>query len=109
MEKRSHRRIRDLDVLAASQGLVSNEIGCARISVMVREQTLPSIGRIQMRETNYLQIATSSLHRTAGPYKVYDATTASTLPELEDVPAQSREGVDFATKRDLAAMACIGS
>ena len=27
MEKRSHRRIRDLDVLAAFQGLVSNEIG----------------------------------------------------------------------------------
>src|SRR5271166_6980792 len=69
MEKRSHRRIRDLDVLAAFQGLVSNEIGCARISMMAREQTLPSIGRIQMRETNYLQIATSSLHRTAGPYR----------------------------------------
>ena len=35
-----------------------------------REQsTLPSMGRIQMRETNYLQIATSSLHRTAGPYR----------------------------------------
>ena len=29
------------------------------------------MGRIQMRETNYLQIVTSGLHRTAGPYKKY--------------------------------------
>jgi len=70
MEKRSHRRIRDLDVLTAFQGLVANEIGCARISMMAREQeTLPAMGRIQMRETNYLQIVTSGLHRTAGPYR----------------------------------------
>jgi transposase InsO family protein len=42
MEKRSHRRIRDLDVLTAFQGLVANEIGCARISMMASEQeTLP--------------------------------------------------------------------
>src|SRR5262249_26162931 len=42
MEKRSHRRIRDLDVLMAFQGLVANEIGCARISMMASEQeTLP--------------------------------------------------------------------
>src|SRR6266481_357559 len=27
------------------------------------------MGRIQMRETNYLQIITSGLHRTAGPYR----------------------------------------
>src|SRR5436189_6314931 len=72
MEKRSHRRIRDLDVLTAFQGLVANEIGCARISMMAREQeTLPAMGRIQMRETNYLQIITSGLHRTA----VYMART----------------------------------
>ena len=72
MEKRSHRRIRDLDVLTAFQGLVANEIGCARISMMARKQeTLPAMGRIQMRETNYLQIVTSGLHRTAGPYKKY--------------------------------------
>src|SRR5438034_10787142 len=69
MEKRSHRRIRDLDVLTAFQGLVANEIGCARISMMAREQeTIHAMGRIQMRETNYLQIITSGLHRTAGPY-----------------------------------------
>jgi hypothetical protein len=62
MEKRSHRRIRDLDVLAAFQGLVANEIGCARISMMAREQeTLLAMGRIQMRETNYLQIVISRL------------------------------------------------
>src|SRR6478609_6453873 len=65
MEKRYHRRIRDLDVLTAFQGLVANEIGCARISMMARKQeTLPAMGRIQMRETNYLQIVTSGLHRT---------------------------------------------
>jgi hypothetical protein len=31
-------------------------------------KALPSTGRIQMRETNYLQIVKSGLHRTAGPY-----------------------------------------
>src|SRR6202008_4381496 len=74
MEKRSHRRIRDLDVLTAFQGLVANEIGCARISMMARKQeTLPAMGRIQMRKTNYLQIVTSGFHRTAGPYKKWTA------------------------------------
>ena len=34
-----------------------------------REQTLPSKGRIQMRETNYLQITQIGLQRTAGPYR----------------------------------------
>ena len=34
-----------------------------------REQTLPSMGRIQMRKTNYLQINISGLQRTAGPYR----------------------------------------
>jgi hypothetical protein len=51
-------------------------------------KTLRSMGRIQMRETNYLQIATSSLHRTAGPYKVHDPTPTPSLPELEEIPAQ---------------------
>ena len=32
-------------------------------------KALPSTGRIQMRETNYLQIVISGLHRTAGPYR----------------------------------------
>ena len=32
-------------------------------------KTLRSMGRIQMRETNYLQIVKSGLHRTAGPYR----------------------------------------
>ena len=32
-------------------------------------ETLRSMGRIQMRETNYLQIVKSGLHRTAGPYR----------------------------------------
>jgi len=34
-----------------------------------REQMFPSKGRIQMSKTNHLQIVTSSLHRTAGPYR----------------------------------------
>src|SRR4029077_3145058 len=36
--KRSHRRIRDLVALPAFQGLDANEIGCARISMMAKEQ-----------------------------------------------------------------------
>jgi len=69
MEKRSHRRIRDLVAHPASQGLDANEIGCARISMMARGKTAPLTGRIQKRETNYLQIVKSGLHRTAGPYR----------------------------------------
>jgi hypothetical protein len=34
-----------------------------------QEKNTPFKGRIQMRETSYLQIVTSSLHRTAGPYR----------------------------------------
>jgi len=34
-----------------------------------REQTFPSKGRIQMSKTNHLQIVTSGLQRTAGPYR----------------------------------------
>jgi hypothetical protein len=95
MEKRSHRRIRDLDVLTAFQGLVANEIGCARISMMAREQeTLPAMGRIQMRETNYLQIITSGLHRTAGPYKSTWPREAARLGHLSAQPcaAHRRDG-----------------
>ena len=33
------------------------------------QETLRAMGRIQMRETNYLQIVKSGLHRTAGPYR----------------------------------------
>ena len=69
MEKRSRRRIRDLVTHMAFQGLVANEIGCARISMMARGLNAPSKGRIQMRKTNHLHIVTSSLQRTAGPYK----------------------------------------
>src|SRR6202008_784624 len=84
MEKRSHRRIRDLDVLTAFQGLVANEIGCARISMMARKQeTLPAMGRIQMRKTNYLQIVTSGLHRTA-------QTTVAAQPGMADFLASPR-------------------
>jgi hypothetical protein len=30
-----------------------------------------------MRETNHLQIVTSGLHRTAGPYKIYDQVASA--------------------------------
>src|ERR1700732_2481065 len=100
MEKRSHRRIRDLDVLTAFQGLVANEIGCARISIMARKQeTLPAMGRIQMRETNYLQIVTSGLHRTAGPY-------TSTWSSTEDHPARGGEPSCAITRRTLPPSTC---
>jgi hypothetical protein len=51
MEKRSRRRIRDLVALAAFQCLSENEIGCARISVMVRRDAASFTGRIQKRKT----------------------------------------------------------
>ena len=57
MEKRSHRRIRDLVAHTAFQGLDANEIGCVRISMMARSNTLRSKGRIQMSETSHLQIS----------------------------------------------------
>ena len=69
MEIRSHRRIRDLVAHPAFQGLDANEIGCVRISMMARSNTLRSMGRIQMRETTHLQTLTSGLQRTAGPYR----------------------------------------
>jgi len=55
MEKRSHRRFRDLVAHPAFQGLDANEIGCVRISIMAGSNTLRSKGRIQMSETSYLQ------------------------------------------------------
>jgi hypothetical protein len=69
MEKRSRRRIRDLVAHPASQGLDANENRCARISMMARSANAPLEGRIQKRKTNNLQIITSGLQRTAGPYR----------------------------------------
>src|SRR5487761_2513589 len=69
MEKRSDRHIRDLVAHTAFKGLAANEIGCARISMMAGSKTLPSKGRIQMRQTNYLQIVIFDLQRRAGPYR----------------------------------------
>jgi hypothetical protein len=57
MEKRSHRRIRDLVALTAFKGLDANEIGCVRISIMATSKSLRSKGRIQMSETSHLQIS----------------------------------------------------
>ena len=65
MEKRSHRHIRDLVAHPAFQGLDANEIGCVRISMMAGSKALHS-GPNTDRKTNYLQIVTSGLHRTAG-------------------------------------------
>src|SRR5262249_49391264 len=69
MEKRSRRRIRDLVAHPASQGLDANENRCPRISMMARSANAPLKGRIQKRKTNNLQIITSGLQRTAGPYR----------------------------------------
>src|SRR5215472_8269895 len=68
MEKQSRRRIRDLVIQPASQGLSENESGCARISMMARSTNAPFTGRIQKRKTNHLRPFTSGLQRTAGPY-----------------------------------------
>ena len=47
----------------------------------------PATGRIQTRETNYLQIVTSGLHRTAGPYKVHGREGRPVRSALEHLPA----------------------
>jgi hypothetical protein len=60
MEKRSHRRIRDLVAHAAFQGIDANEIGCARMFMMARSNTLRSRGRILISGTSHLQITTSA-------------------------------------------------
>jgi hypothetical protein len=53
----------------AFKGLDANEIGCVRTSIMAGSNSLRSKGRIQMRETSHLQIVTSSLQHTVGPYR----------------------------------------
>jgi hypothetical protein len=53
----------------ALRGRDANEIERARISMMARSSKAPSIGRIQMRKTNFLQITTFGLQRAAGPYR----------------------------------------
>ena len=52
MEKRSRRRIRDLENLLASEGLFENESGCARISIMAKSTKALLTGRIQMCKTH---------------------------------------------------------
>src|SRR5215510_487193 len=89
MEKRSRRRIRDLVAHPASQGLDANENRCARISMMARSANAPLKGRIQKRKTNNLQIITSGLQRTAGPYRCANNghNAYQTLPPLEPLGA----------------------
>jgi hypothetical protein len=69
MEKRSRRRIRDLENLLASEGLFENESGCARISIMAKSTKALLTGRIQMCKTNIPPSLTSGLQHTAGPYR----------------------------------------
>jgi hypothetical protein len=54
---------------AASQGLDAIENRCARISMMARSANAPLEGRIQKCKIINLQIITSGLQRTAGPYR----------------------------------------
>jgi hypothetical protein len=46
----------------------------------------PSKGRIQMSKTNHLQIVTSGLHRTAGPYicAISDQGASQQMEQLLD-------------------------
>src|SRR5262245_29627346 len=93
MEKRSRRRIRDLVAHPASQGLDANENRCARISMMARSANAPLKGRIQKRKTNNLQIITSGLQRTAGPYRCANTgrrTERVGLSRLKSLSKQSR-------------------
>ena len=91
MEKRSRRRIRDLVTHLAFQGLVANEIGCARISMMARGLNAPSKGRIQMRKTNHLHIVTSSLQRTAGPYIWVISVISGARADVRYYPKSDRD------------------
>ena len=50
-------------------GRDANEIERARISMMARSSKAPSMGRIQKRKTNFLQIIIFALQRAAGPYR----------------------------------------
>src|SRR5271168_3237442 len=69
MEKRSRRRIRDLENLLASQGLFENESGCARISIMAKSTKALLTGRIQKCKTNpsiaHIGLATHGLRACA--------------------------------------------
>jgi hypothetical protein len=65
MEKRSRRRIRDLENLLASEGLFENESGCARISIMAKSTKALLTGRIQMCRPIPPSL-TSGLQHTAG-------------------------------------------
>ena len=51
------------------------------------------MGRIQMRETNYLHTATSSLRRRPVHAEVHDPTPKSALPELEVVLRNHAEAI----------------
>ena len=54
--------------------------------MMAGSKTLPSKGRIQMSQTNYLQIVKSGLQRTAGPYRsaMNDQRTCSRQHKQKD-------------------------
>jgi hypothetical protein len=57
--------------------------------MMAREQNTPFNGPNTDARDHHLQIVTSGLHRTAGPYKVYGQAERPAVPGLEDVPPQS--------------------
>ena len=90
MEKRSHRRIRDLDILTAFQGLVANEIGCARISMMAREHETLLQGA-EYRCARPINSRSSNPACTARPVhtQVYGQAERPAVPGLEDVAPQS--------------------
>ena len=76
MEKWSYQRIRELMTRIALRGMAANEIGCARISMMVRS-TSSKRGLIHWCKTVRLQPHRFLLQRTAGPYIGVIATKLS--------------------------------
>src|ERR1019366_9117920 len=74
---------------------------CADIHDGREQKRLPSKGRIQMSQTNYLQIAISRLQRTAGPYRsaIALALTADPPPSCEVSRSEKRGSSRVARKQ----------
>jgi len=68
----------------------------------------PSKGRIQMSKTNHLQIVTSGLHRTAGPYICAKSDQSASQQKYDysitsSAPASKLDGMS----RSMVLAACM--
>src|SRR5207253_4839337 len=98
MEKRSHRRIRDLDVLTAFQGLVANEIGCARISMMASEQeTLPQWAEYRCARP----IISRSSHPACTARPVHTEVHGQAMPTHKGLRSDDRDGIEDRWKASI--------